>query len=210
MQIDWNIILSAVTTVVAVIALLLSGYQIRLSNKQHLFDKRVENYIIAKGLIELYKENTTFFQKKDDEIFSDIDSRFIWLTNNSYLESITSAIHYPLEEQFQKTLLLKLENLKEVATKTTFLFDGKSSELLGNFILHYQKLLFAMYQYQILFTKMQKKAKEDKLSKEEASEQLNEKEQRNKLYKAISNVTKSYSELMDSNVEEKIKSQIRR
>ncbi len=56
---DWNFWFSVITAAAAVIAIYLSFYQIRLSNKQQLFDKRMEIYMIVKGLIRLYTLETT-------------------------------------------------------------------------------------------------------------------------------------------------------
>lgn len=61
---DWNFWFSVVTAMVAIVALIQTQQQIRLSNKQHLFDKRIENYLIAIGLIQLYLNNCSLFEKE--------------------------------------------------------------------------------------------------------------------------------------------------
>lgn len=83
---DWNFWLSIVTVVAAVIALMQTKQQIKLSNKQHLFDKRVEQYLIAKGLIQLYENNDTILVFKENEPILSIDFIFMQMTNNTYME----------------------------------------------------------------------------------------------------------------------------
>ena len=124
---DWNFWFSVVTAIVAIIALMQTSQHIKLSNKQHLFDKRIENYLIATGLIQLYRSNCMNFNNEKDEPIFAVDLEFTWLTNNIYLEPITSAIENPLKEPSHKELLIKLENLKDVDAKIKFLFSGKAS-----------------------------------------------------------------------------------
>lgn len=179
---DWNFIFSVVTALVGIVTAIVAisslgqtRKQIKLSNKQHLFDKRVENYLIATGLIKLYRNNSMCLNDEKDEPKFAIDLDFTWLTNNTYLEGFTFAIHNPLKEPSHKELLIKLEDLKEVSTKIKFLFYGKSSILLGDFVLRYQELLFSMYQYQIVLDKMTEVNEGHRLTIEEAQERVGEK-----------------------------------
>lgn len=213
---DWNFIFSVVTALVglvtAIVAILSLGQthkQIKLSNKQHLFDKRVENYLIATGLIQLYRSNCMHFNNEKDEPMLAIDLDFTWLTNNTYLEGITPAIQNPLKEPSHKELLIKMEELKDVATKIKFLFSGEPSVLLGDFVLRYQELLFAMYQYKIVLDKMNKVNEGHRLTIEEAQQKVGEKQHRIKLQKAFDDLKQADSLLKKANVEEQIKKQIK-
>ncbi|QLY78077.1 hypothetical protein [Clostridium intestinale] len=206
---DWNFWLSVVTASVAIIALIQTRQQIKLSNKQHLFDKRLENYLIAIGLIQLYRNNRDNLNHDNDEPISAIDLEFAFLTNNTYLEQITSAIINPLKEPSHSKLLTKLEHLNEVETKIKFLFSGKSSILLGEFVLCYKKLLFAMYQYKIIIDKMQNEAQEHNVTLEVAQQRFGEKKRRVKLQEAFDNLKLADTALINENVEEQIKKQIK-
>lgn len=97
MLIDWNFWFSVITAIVAVIALIQTKQQIKLSNKQHLFDKRVEHYLIAKGLMQLHETNQILLINKKDEPLLAMDFIFAQMTNNTYLEKITDVIAHPLE-----------------------------------------------------------------------------------------------------------------
>lgn len=79
---DWNFWLSLITGLTAVIALVLTLMQIRLSNKQSLFERRLECYLKIDGLMQLYKENQKLLEaeRKDEPLFA-VDLEFLWLTN---------------------------------------------------------------------------------------------------------------------------------
>ena len=206
---DWNFWFSVITAVVAVIALVQTKQQIKLSNKQHLFDKRVEHYLIAKGLIQLYESNKTLIIFKDDTPVLAMDSIFAQMTNNVYLEKITDVISHPLEQPYHKEFLTKMEILKEVSSKINFIFGDKAAVLLGDYVLRYQELLFRMYQYQILIENMKKASQEFHLTIDKAQESVGEKHHREELQKAIDNLKQAYNALKKEKVEEKIEKQIR-
>ena len=205
---DWHFWTSVVTAAVALITLIQAKRQVKLSNKQHLFDKRMENYIIAIGLIELYRTNSNCLDDEKDEPMLAIDIDFAWLTNNTYLHNITPAIKSPLSEPIHKELLIKLEDLKEVNTKIRFLFSGKEAGLLGDFIFSYQELLFEMYRYKIIIDYMEKENEKCPLTLEEAQQKFGEKEYRIKFKEAFDKLKQAYNMLESEKVEEKIKKQI--
>ncbi len=137
---DWNFWFSVITAVVAIVALMQTKQQIRLSNKQHLFDKRVENYLIAKGLIQLYEINKNSLIVKNDMPMFEVDFIFEQMTNNKYLEKITRVITNPLEEPYHKEFLISMENIRAVSAEIDFIFSGKVATFLGKYVLHYQEL----------------------------------------------------------------------
>ena len=61
---DWNFLFSIVTAITAIGALVLSIRQMRLSNKQNLFDRRLKAYMLANGLISLCEENYNWLLEK--------------------------------------------------------------------------------------------------------------------------------------------------
>lgn len=53
---DWNFWCTVMTSVAAVVAIGVSVHQIRLSNKQQLFERRLKAYMMANSIISLCKE----------------------------------------------------------------------------------------------------------------------------------------------------------
>ena len=209
MTIDGNVIVSIITAIVAIFALGLTFKQIKLSNKQHLFDKRIENYIIAIGLLDLYRTNCEHLDLDKDEPILNIDLYFTWLSNNTYLEDITSVINNPLEKIIHKKFLIKSENMKEVGTKINFLFSDKTSKVLSDFVFSYQELLFSMYQYKIILNKMFEKNNEKRSSIEVMQKMFDEPKYRHNLQKKYRNLIEIEKNLKENKVEEKIKKQIK-
>lgn len=205
------IVTSVVTAVVAIVAVMLTHKQIKLNNKLNLFDKRLENYIIAVGLIKLYRGNCNDINNEKDEPMISNSIEFGYLTNNTYLEQIASAIDNQLKEPSHKELLIKLENLKEVATKIKFLFSGNAPNLLGDFVLRYQELLFQMYRYQIILDKIFKENETGNhvLEFDELAQKFGEKKYRDRVQKAFDNLKEADRNLENENVEEQIEKQIR-
>lgn len=139
-----------ISAIVAIIALLISCYQARLSNKQSLFNRRLNIWITVDKLMSVYANNAKNLEH-DDEPQMAIDLLFVWLTNTTYLQSISASINKVLDADLQLKLHLKLDEMRSLAMEARFCFKGKSGEAIAEFIEAYQSLLFSMYQYQILF-----------------------------------------------------------
>ena len=207
---DFNFWFSAITGTTAIIALILTFIQIRLSNKQSLFERRLECYLKIDGLMQLYKENQKSLEaeRKDEPLFA-VDLEFLWLTNNTYLEEASEAIKKPLENPGHKKFLIKREELKKLSTEVELIFKGRSAKTISCFISDYEQLLFKMYQYQILLNNMQNYSEQFKATLEMAQKGVNETAYREKLLNAYADIKMVYLQVSQNYVMEKLKSQLK-
>ena len=208
-----NNLFSIITAVIAIIALFQTHVQIKISNKQFLFDKRLDKYLLAKGLLELYKDNEKILDYNscpDDEAII-VDDQFINLTNNNYLKNVTCIINEPKNNDFKNEFLVKIEELKGLSTEIRFLFPNKNGQLLENFIMKYQNILMELYKYQIILDLMMDDAipRKNKPTYIELQKEYGELEHRHRLYNAINELKKSYYEVLDKKAINKIEKSIK-
>lgn len=128
-----------ISAIVAIIALLISCYQARLSNKQSLFNRRLNIWITVDKLMSVYVKNMKNLEHDDGPQMA-IDLLFVWLTNTTYLQSISASINHVLEADPQLKLHLKLDEMKSLAMEARFCFKGKSGDAIAEFIEAYQSL----------------------------------------------------------------------
>lgn len=197
-----------ISAIVAIIALLISCYQARLSNKQSLFNRRLNIWITVDKLMSVYVKNAKNLEH-DDEPQMAIDLLFVWLTNTTYLQSVSASIHHVLDAEHQLKLHLKINEMRSLAMEARFCFKNKSGDAIAEFIEAYQSLLFSMYQYQILLNMMPEKAKEYQWTLEQASEKLHEPEQRQDLFEKEDALAASYKTLCQQNKRGAIQRQIK-
>ena len=197
-----------ISAIVAIIALLISCYQARLSNKQSLFNRRLNIWITVDKPMDVYAKNAKNL-KHDDEPQMAIGLLFEWLTNTTYLQSISASINHVLENDPQLKLHLKLDEMRSLAMEARFCFKGKSGDAIADFLEAYQSLLFSMYQYQILLNKMSQSAKVYQWTLEQASEKLDEPEQRKDLFEKENALAASYKTLYQQNKRGAIQRQIK-
>ena len=196
-----------ISAIVAIIALFISCYQARLSNKQSLFNRRLSIWITVDKLMSVYAKNAKNLEHNDEPQLA-IDRLFVWLTNTTYLQSISASINHVLDADPQLNLHLKLDEMRTLAMEARFCFKGKSGDAIGEFIEAYQSLLFSMYQYQILLNKMSQSAKEYQWTLVQASEKLHEPDKRKDLFEKESALAASYKTLCLQNKRGAIQRQI--
>lgn len=187
-----------ISAIVAIIALFISCYQARLSNKQSLFNRRLNIWITVDKLMSVYVKNAKNLEH-DNEPQMAIDLLFALLTNTTYLQSISTSINKVLDADLQLKLHLKLDEMRSLAMEARFCFKGKSGEAIAEFIEDYQSLLFSMYQYQIQLNKMSQSAKEYQWTLEQASEKLHEPDKRKDLFEKETALAASYMTLCQVN-----------
>lgn len=205
---DWYFWFTTLTAIVAILALLQTERQIKLSNKQSLFDHRLNIYLKFSEMTKLYKDNLTLLTdcKCKNDICYDVDFIFIMLTNNTYLEAIGESIKHPLEQQYHINFLKKCEEMRTLAKEANYAFLNKAASSISNFINGYQELIFKIYQYQINLNKLKEKSNaENRIINNDQSENKLRKE----LFDAIDNLNKFYDITQDKKIKKEIEKQIR-
>ena len=121
----YELILSVITVTATFIALGQTRQQMRLSNKQALFEKRLNTYMFVKGLMELCNSNKTHFREYREDVCLTNKLIFGFLTNNSYLKELGDVINNSSDDNYRVKLLKKLEEIKSTATRIELIFRGK-------------------------------------------------------------------------------------
>lgn len=75
--------LTLIAIIISIVALFQTSKQTKLSNKQQLFDRRLEKYLLFKDLLVLYKDNRKLFVG-DENICEMVDFQFAMLTNCTF------------------------------------------------------------------------------------------------------------------------------
>lgn len=200
---------SAISAFAAIIALIISCSQMRLSNKQSLFDRRLKAYMLVQGLIGLCKEylDAILRERTSKPVYS-IDSIFAEITNNSYMESQADAIKNPLQAPYHQNFLRKREELRSLAMEFEFIFKGPEVLSYSNFIRAYENTLMEMYRYKMVIDRMEEKNKEHPMEEETLILMYGEEPRRQNLYGALDELKTAYDAVTQSKVERKIKKQI--
>lgn len=205
---DWGMLASYASAFAAIVALFISGRQIRLSNKQSLFSRRLEIWVITEKLMELYGDYAHLLKQTDEPQLA-IGLNFAWLTNTSFLQEITPCISHAGEAEYQLKLHLKLDELKTLSIEAGFIFKGESGRAIEEFLDAYRVLLLEMYCYQGVINAMKKNAGLFGHDLDKTAGGHNEMQYRKRLYEIEDALSTVYGELSCEKLVSKIRYQIR-
>lgn len=206
---DPNTWMTIIAVVISIIALFQTAKQTKLSNKQQLFDRRLEKYLFIKDLMILYKDNRSLFVG-DESICEMVDFQFVMLTKCASLENMGAAISTPLHEEIHKDYLTKIEMLDKCATEIELLWNTEEGRLAGRFVKQYKELIHSMYKQQIWINHLNKINTPDMpLSLDEFKKQAKEKANEIGLFDVIADIDNTYNEILEKDVEQHIIKSIR-
>ena len=194
---------SIIAVCLSIIALFQTQKQIKLSNKQQLFDRRIDKYLLFKDLLSLYNGNRHLFVDKDS-IYTMVDFQFSMLTNCSALEQMCSAIDKPLHDEDQKILLTKLEMLEKNAVELELLWNSEAGRRAGCFVKQYKELLMSMYKQQILLNRLDKQNAKYPMKLEEFQQRAKESASETNLFDNIEKLDSIYHCIISEKIEEKL------
>ncbi len=147
-----GIVLSVVSIIIAIVAIRQTNKEIRNHNKQTLFEKRIDNYIVCRKLYETLKENIDLLKYKTEDKESPIDVTYptIMIMNCTFLEEAAKVMGDVNNYELRKIFLKTLENIEEEAEKCRLLFDETIAMSAFEFLMSYKDFLMQCYKYQIL------------------------------------------------------------
>lgn len=130
-------------------SILQSNKQIRFSNKQAMFDKRYEIYLLLYHMDKLCNENLNIINTNDTLI--PVDFVASCLTNSVYFYKISEGFGKNRSDDNARVEFLSLiEKLKDRGKQAKLLFPKKHSSYISKYFDNYADLLCEMKKYDIL------------------------------------------------------------
>ncbi len=142
--------LSIASVGIAALALFQSHKQIKLSNKQQLFEKRLDTYLILEDLSGLYRQKKEYLdRKRPDQPITPQEQQidFIVLTSNHTLDKLSRIILSQNRQSVQALFLSKMDDLELTSQKLKFVFPQSVAADACEFIDAYKNALLMLYTY---------------------------------------------------------------
>lgn len=168
----FNIIFIVIPIVLSIIALFQTSKQIKISNKQFVFQRRVEIYRLLGLLLAGEKSSYMYLSKKEGTL-----SQFLIvnLINNAWLESIgNNWVEVEETKEDHINILKKLEEIYNIGYECKFVFQEPYASILYKYFCKYSDTIRAIYRYRILERSNEKSGTVDDELVTESIKEINE------------------------------------
>ncbi len=146
-----KLIISILTALTAVIALVISISQIKESNRQALFDRRLKAYLKIRWMFE----NVNYFEKEyvvlQDNDFTNEQLLNVYekMTLISPLSSIRDYLQNVIDKKYIELFRTKIEELKELCEEICLIFKDEEAHVLADFVFYYGETLLWICNYEL-------------------------------------------------------------
>lgn len=155
-----EITLALVAIVISIIALVQTKKQIKLSNKQQLFDRRLKKYTIIIDLVKSYANAEPLLTSEEVEINDYREAILVTMLNTTELEDSIKAVEDPMGK-YRVVFYDKMRILKQLSEETKIIFENKEAVLVSDFIMQYREFLeYLFFEHYYSVYMEQKKIKE--------------------------------------------------
>ena len=195
---DSSLILSIITAATAVIALYFSHASILSSNKQYLFDKRINIWLSINEMMQQCKYIPQYLDEPSKPILT-TRQLLLCLTNINEFKNIINEANIPIDKLDLKSFNKKCEDIERMSIEVKMIFKRKGAKAMEEFLLKYYSVLSACLLYEFILKESQK------------NQHLKKKEEyyRTKLHTTISELMQAYNILENTSTIKKIEQQIR-
>lgn len=164
-----EIVLTVVAISISIIALFQTKTQIKLSNKQLLFERRLEKYTVIESILSEY--NCIDFLEIDYSSKDDLDA-FAKIVLESLFDCIIlkdaqwtiDKLTDLTDRDVSNVFLSQCSKLSVLSKEITIIFNNEKSKIVSKFINYYSMLILNIYHY-IRFTKDGSKEQENSIKR---------------------------------------------
>ncbi len=154
-NINWSIFWSAFSAIGTVSAVIVAYWQIKkqieLSNKQHLFDQRLDCYIEGVKTINIFKEKSDILERiKNYDLSTPYRlpwSIFLMLNDDQILFKVATDIEMKIDPVFEERVYKRIADIKQKSVKLKLLFNDGEADDLSITMICFTDLLSALIEY---------------------------------------------------------------
>lgn len=201
--------LAIVTAGTALVAIWQTRKQIGLSNKQQLFDRRLEKYKLICEILDMYERNRDTFLR-EEKIYDHVSAYLPWLMEISLFESSIDILFNAWTAKDQERFLLQLDKLEKSAFEIELLWKKRDSKVFREMLLQYCHLLKLLYKQYSFSSRASVQFKKDygnefvKLGYEEYEKEIKENAEKIKLSASIKQFDNTYTTIISKKCVDKL------